>query len=190
MARRTLRPTSIGASAGIAIFLAACSGSLADPDATPGPVGGATPIPTASPLAAVPAPTILDTGGNRGNGGTGEEPSPDVAYIVVAGDTLSRIAAEFGTTVSALIDANELTSEDILIGQQLLIPGASGGTVPTPTPTRPTGVQTYVVQPGDTGFGIALQFDTTLEALAAANGLAVDDLSRLSIGQELLIPGS
>jgi LysM repeat protein len=46
------------------------------------------------------------------------------------------------------------------------------------------------VQAGDSGFGIALQFDTTLEALAAANGLSVDDLTNLQIGQELLIPAS
>lgn len=188
MARRKLRPTFIGASAAIAIFLAACGGGSDDPEATPRPSGGgATPVPTASPLAAIPPPTILDT---TGSGAGGEEPAPEVTYIVVAGDTLSRIAEEFGTSVAALVEANALTDTNIVVGQELRIPGATGGTAPTPTPQPTTGVQTYVVQPGDTGFGIALQFDTTLEALAAANGISVDDLANLQIGQELLIPGS
>ena len=187
MARRTLRSTLIGASAGIAIFFAACGGNSDDPQTTPPPSsGGATPIPTASPLASLPPATILDTTGSP----DADEPTPDVTYVVVAGDTLSRIAEEFGTSVEALVAANDLPDTDILVGQEILIPGASTGTSvdATPTPTPSTSFQTYVVQPGDTGFGIALEFDTTLEAIAAANGLSIDDLSNLQLGQELLIP--
>jgi len=44
------------------------------------------------------------------------------------------------------------------------------------------------VQSGDSGFGIALEFEITLEQLAAANGLSVDQLGELFVGQELLIP--
>jgi LysM repeat protein len=46
---------------------------------------------------------------------------------------------------------------------------------------------TYVVQPGDTLFRIALRFGTTVSALAAANGIA--DPNRISAGQVLVIPG-
>ena len=190
MARFTLRRTLVSASVVLAsILIVACGGGSDDGTSTPGPDGGgATPVPTASPFAAVPAPTILDT---SGDGGTGE-PAQDVTYVVVAGDSLSQIAAEFDVTIDALMEANDLSDTNIFVGQELVIPGASGGTgtPATPTPPSNTGVQTYVVQAGDSAFGIALEFDTTLEALAAANGLSVDDLTNLQIGQELLIPGS
>lgn len=187
MARLTLRPTLIGVSVILVALAVACGGGSDDPTSTPGPSGGSdTPIATASPLALVPVPTILDTSGDSGT----DEPPVDVTYVVVAGDTLSRIAQEFGTTVDELLEANELADANIFVGQALIIPGASGssGAPATPTPQSTTGVQTYTVQPGDSGFGIALEFDTTLEALAAANGLSVDDLANLQIGQELLIP--
>jgi murein DD-endopeptidase MepM/ murein hydrolase activator NlpD len=51
-----------------------------------------------------------------------------------------------------------------------------------PTPEPPV----YVVQPGDTLFRIAQRFDTTVEAIAAANGIA--DPSRIRAGQKLVIP--
>ncbi len=43
-------------------------------------------------------------------------------YTVQSGDTLYEIATKFGTTVSALKDANNLTSDTILVGQVLSIP--------------------------------------------------------------------
>jgi len=183
------RPILIGASVAIALFLAACGGDSTDPEETQGPGGGATPIPTAAPLVTVPAPTILDT-----TGASDIEPiSQDITYIVVAGNTLSLIAEQFDTTVDALIEANELPSTDIFIGQELIIPGGStpsSGSEPTATPPPASSVQIYTVQPGDGGLAIAAQFGITLEALAAANGLSVDQLTNLQIGQELQIPGS
>ena len=48
-------------------------------------------------------------------------------YVVLPGDTLFIIATGFGTTVEALMAANELRNSDILhAGQVLLIPGADG----------------------------------------------------------------
>ncbi|MGH2620072.1 MAG: LysM peptidoglycan-binding domain-containing protein [Anaerolineales bacterium] len=46
---------------------------------------------------------------------------------------------------------------------------------------------TYTVQDGDTLFGIAFTFGSTVDELAAANGIA--DPSAIFPGQELLIPG-
>lgn len=45
---------------------------------------------------------------------------------------------------------------------------------------------TYIVQPGDTLFGIAKRFSSSLEAIAAANGIA--DLNLILIGQRLTVP--
>lgn len=46
------------------------------------------------------------------------------SYTVVSGDTLGRIAAQNGTSVSALMSANNLSSHMIYPGDQLTIPGA------------------------------------------------------------------
>ena len=55
---------------------------------------------------------------------------------------------------------------------------------PTPTPEPPV----YIVQPGDTLYTIAQRFDSTVEAIVAANDIA--DPSLISVGQKLIIPTS
>ncbi len=51
--------------------------------------------------------------------------------------------------------------------------------------TRPVG-RFYVVQPGDNLFRIALRFEVSLQALAAANGIT--NINRIFVGQVLVIP--
>ncbi len=49
--------------------------------------------------------------------------TPDVAYVVVGGDSLSVIARRFNTTVAGLVALNQLpSSHRIRIGQRLLLP--------------------------------------------------------------------
>lgn len=55
-------------------------------------------------------------------------PAPTSAYTVVAGDTLSRIAQRFGTTIAALQAANPIPDPDrLVLGATLTIPGSGGG---------------------------------------------------------------
>jgi LysM repeat protein len=81
-----------------------------------------------------------------------ESPSPpgdSCIYVVKAGDTLTRIALAYGTTVWALTIANNLANPSFIwVGQQLVIPGCSPGGTATPTPQpRPP---TPTPQPGAT----------------------------------------
>jgi LysM repeat protein len=55
-------------------------------------------------------------------------------------------------------------------------------------PATAQGDQTHVVQSGENLFRIALRYNTTVEALAAANGIA--DPTRIYAGQTLIIPGT
>ncbi len=60
---------------------------------------------------------------------------------------------------------------------------------PTPRPTpmpRPDGARVHIVESGDTLFGIALEYDLTLDEILALNPhIAKDDF--LSIGQEIVV---
>jgi LysM repeat protein len=180
MARSTIALLVIG----VSLLAAACGGDDSE-EATPTATVVSSAVATATPFATLPSTTILDGGGVSGEA----TPIPEVTYTVVAGDSLGLIAEEFGTTVEAIQTLNGLTGTNIFVGQELLIPGENGeAATPQPTPSTPGGTTLYVVQPGDSGFGIALEFDITLEQLAAANGMSVDQLGALFVGQELLIP--
>lgn len=82
------------------------------------------------------------------------QPAPQT-YTVVAGDTLSAIAARFGTTVTALVQANNIVNPNLIyVGQVLNIPGGTGTPQPQPQPTAEPQPQPQP-QPQPTG-GFAL----------------------------------
>src|SRR4051794_1317199 len=109
----------------------------------------------------------------------------DSQYKVQPGDTLISIAARYGTTVDAIVAANNLPSRStIYSGQVLTIP--SPGSNPAPQPPAPTGNGgTYTVRAGDTLSEIALRYGTTTDAIMRANNLASNIIYA---GQVLTIP--
>ena len=113
------------------------------------------------------------------------QPGGCFTYTVRAGDTLSTIAARYGTSVPAIVQANNLSNPNyIRIGQRLVICAGPGST-PPPPPPPPSG-RTYVVRLGDTLSSIALRFGTTPYELARLNGLANANL--IYAGQVLRLP--
>lgn len=85
------------------------------------------------------------------------------------------LANKYGTTVDAIKNLNNLTSNILSIGQQLLIPGSNVQASPT----------MYVVKAGDSLWRIARNFNTTVNDIRKLNNLTTD---LLSIGQVLMIP--
>ena len=114
-------------------------------------------------------------------------------HVVQPGETLYRIATNYGVTVDALKTANNLSSDRIYAGQVLIIP-AAGIHQPAPTLEPITAIVarlsklppgTYIVQAGDTLSRIAMSYGLSVEALQAANRLAG---TFIRVGQTLAIP--
>ena len=104
----------------------------------------------------------------------------DNYYTVVSGDSLWSIAKKLGTTVNELKDANNLTSNNLSIGQILIIPQKE-------TPSTPTDNSIYTVVSGDSLYKIANKFNTTVDEIKSLNNLTSNNLS---IGQKLKIPSN
>ena len=134
-------------------------------------------------------------------GGTTQSPSPapvqqptgTTTYTVQRGDSLSTIAAQFGTTYIELARMNDIEDPNILhVGQVLTVPAPAGTTAPADPTTTTTTTQpsygTYTVQRGDSLATIAAQFNTTYIELARINGIANPDVLR--VGQVLQVPGA
>jgi putative chitinase len=100
---------------------------------------------------------------------------------VQPGDNLFRIALRHGTTVEAIAQANGIANvSQIYVGQELTIPPGSQPAQPSP------GGTTYVVQPGDNLFRIALRYNMSHLRLAEYNGIA--NPSNIYVGQVIQIP--
>ncbi len=125
----------------------------------------------------------------------------DNIYIVQAGDSLYLIAVRNDTTVQEIKDLNNLESDMLMIGQQLLLPGqADGSDDERPgngddlgngeeTPEQPgTGESNvpivYFVKPGDSLWLISNKFNTTSDNIIELNHLPGNSLY---IGQLLYI---
>jgi LysM repeat protein len=74
----------------------------------------------------------------------------NMTYVVQPGDTLSDIAASFGTTWTAIAQANGITNpSSIQVGQRLVIPGATVAPPRTTTPASTSGLYAVEVTTND-----------------------------------------
>ncbi|WP_281251194.1 LysM peptidoglycan-binding domain-containing protein [Trichococcus collinsii] len=109
-------------------------------------------------------------------------PSNGSSVVVVSGDTLWKLATANGMSVAELKSLNNLTSDEILTGQVLLLKSAASVT-PT-TPTTPTGT------PGTTTGKVTVASGDTLWKIANANGLSVSELKSLNnLTSDVIVPG-
>ena len=113
-------------------------------------------------------------------------PPPVSVHVVQAGDTLGGIADSYGTSVEELVAINGLADANyIFVGQEILLtPGSTAGV--GAAPSQPASGSQYVVQGGDTLFGIAAQLGTSVDALVQAN--SIGDPNLIFEGQVLVVP--
>jgi membrane-bound lytic murein transglycosylase D len=108
--------------------------------------------------------------------------TPDLHHKVERGESLSVIAARYGTSVSELVAMNGLRSRNrIRAGQVLNLPYSG----PASTASIPTDTDTYIVQPGDTLGTIASRAGIDERDLLALNSLP--NRNRIYPGQKLAL---
>lgn len=90
------------------------------------------------------------------------KPTPTAkTHTVAAGETLSGIAAKYGTTYQHLAAINGISNPNLIYAGQIL---KITGSAPV--------AKTYTVRSGDTLSGIAAKYGTTYQHLAQINGIA------------------
>ena len=94
-----------------------------------------------------------------------------ITYSVSRGDSLYSIAKRYNTSVSNLMNLNQLKDSTLMIGQVLKIPYSNNN-------------RTHIVEKGDTLYAIAKKYNTTVDSLVSKNQLTSPNLS---IGQVLQV---
>ncbi len=104
--------------------------------------------------------------------GTAQAEEPTI-YTVTRGDSLNQIALQNGSTVRAIMDANNLQGSSIYGGQRLIIPVLPG--------------EIYSVLRGDTLVLLADRHGTSVASIMRANRLAT---TTIFAGQRLALPSA
>lgn len=102
------------------------------------------------------------------------QPEIENYYVVKKGDTLYKIANKYNITVEELKKINNLLSDNLNIGQKLII---------FENINLPSNI--YIVEKGDTLYSIASAYGISIEELKRLNGLTTNGIY---IGQELIVP--
>ena len=99
-------------------------------------------------------------------------------YIVKRGDTLYSIARDNNITVSELKQLNNLSSNTIYIGQQLLLKKRIEEELPNEND------KLYIVKKGDTLYSISRKLNISVDTLKSLNKLNSNDIY---VGQQLIL---
>lgn len=102
-------------------------------------------------------------------------PANEDTYTIQAGDDLYSIAKRYNLTINELRLLNNLTSDLLSVGQQLVVKPKS----------NINNYINYMIQAGDSLYRIAQANNTTVNAITQLNNLT---LSELNIGQVIKIP--
>ncbi|WP_180366127.1 glucosaminidase domain-containing protein, partial [Oenococcus oeni] len=118
--------------------------------------------------------------------------SSSKSYTVASGDTLTSIAKAYGTTVSAIATANNISNPDYIYVGEVLTIGSSTSTSTSTSSTSSSSTssssKSYTVASGDTLTSIAKAYGTTVSAIATANNISNPDY--IYVGEVLTIGSS
>ena len=100
-------------------------------------------------------------------------------YTVKSGDTLSGIAAKYGTTTKALQNLNGITNANLIYaGQKLIVSGKAKA-------KKKSTAKYHTVRSGDTVSGIAVKYGSTQKQIVNWNKLA--SANKIYVGQKLRV---
>ncbi len=114
-------------------------------------------------------------------------------HVVKRGETLTGIAAKYGTTNSALHDLNKLKKDGVWVGQRLKVPAGSSAVSRNSTAKASTAkaskkkLARHRVVRGDTLSAIASRYGVSMSEIRTANHMKSGDVQ---LGQTLTIPQS
>ncbi|WP_353950302.1 LysM peptidoglycan-binding domain-containing protein [Knoellia sp. S7-12] len=122
---------------------------------------------------------------------THSSPAPHgwTTYTVKDGDTLIGLAATFKTTPRTLAAKNNISdARRLWAGATIQVPGRVGSTTKAVPRAQARSAAAHTVTEGETLYGIAARYRTTVPALAKANGISPG--SFIFPGQQLRLSGS
>lgn len=165
------------------------------------------PIPTVPATTTVPTGTLPPAGAtptvDMGLPPVGGAPAPSFAepapavqqYTIAKGDNFYTIAKKLKTTTKKIIEANpNVDPAKLQIGQKISVPVSSTVPAPaefasaSPTASGASGATTIInhdVKAGDSLYGIAKKYGTSVKAIQSANGMKT---TRINVGQKLKVP--
>ena len=112
-----------------------------------------------------------------------EQPFEEITYVVKRGDTLFRIARQYGTTVGELAQINQIRNPNLIYpGQNILVPIQSN------LENRVENQVEYIVKSGDTLSAIARQYNVSVHQLVQINQIVNANL--IYPGQIIIIQQS
>lgn len=138
---------------------------------------------------------------------TPDEKQPLISHTVAKGETLAKIASNYGVSPAEIAQMNNLKGHNarLKVGTRLQVPidsqdfadnakpaaveqrtAPSAQTTP-PSVTKVTDFITHVVQRGETLFSISRQYNVNMVDIRNLNNLSYD-IDRIDAGSKLLIP--
>lgn len=95
-----------------------------------------------------------------------------IMYKTVAGDTVPALAAKYGVSSQTLRWANNLTTDVVAVGADMIIPTVDG--------------VVYVTKDGDTVEALAQKYQSDAARIISKNNL---EISGIVVGQRIVLPG-
>lgn len=146
---------------------------------------------------AEPATATTNKEANTNSSKEKDETGSTIVHVVKAGETLFRISQQYGADVKKIKQLNDLSSNNLAVGQKLKIPGKKGSqtgnkvtseenTIPAEPPDDAKSITIHVVKDGETLYSISQSYNKSVDDIVNAN----DNLKsqNIEVGQKIKIP--